>query len=141
MSLSNAVSAGLLIDQLLHSARATGSPGTLLANGAAIYVTNIIAFGLWFWEFDRGGPVARAYADKRHADFQFPQMINPDMAPEAWRPLFMDYLYVSFTNAAAFSPTDAMPLSRWAKALMLLQSSIALTTVALVIARVVNILK
>jgi uncharacterized membrane protein len=109
--------------------------------GAAIWLTNVIVFALWYWEFDRGGPVARALARKPLPDFQFVQMQSPELAHPDWEPAFMDYLYLSFTNATAFSPTDVLPLSRWAKATMLLQSAISLVTVALVIARAVNVLK
>ena len=102
----------------------------------------MIVFGLWYWEFDRGGPVARARADKPYPDFLFPQMSSPaELTPPDWEPEFVDYLYMSFTNATAFSPTDVMPLSRWAKLTMLAQSLVSIVTVALVVARAVNILK
>jgi hypothetical protein len=140
MSIANGFSAALLIRGLL-AGRLTGGPGELLANGTGVYVTNIIAFALWYWELDRGGPVARAAGQRRHTDFLFAQMTSPDLAPERWQPGFLDYLYLSFTNATAFSPTDTLPMSRWAKMLMLVQSAIALITVALVIARAVNIFK
>jgi hypothetical protein len=115
--------------------------GQLLITGGVIWLTNVIAFGLWYWEFDRGGPVARALNLKgRYPDFQFPQMTSPDMAPPDWEPAFIDYLYVAFTNATAFSPTDTMPMSRWAKIAMTVQSIISIVTVALVVSRAVNIL-
>src|SRR5450631_398617 len=113
----------------------------LLSAGAAIYLTNIIVFGIWCWELDRGGPFNRAAGTDPHPDFLFPQMVSPEISPEHWEPRFLDYLYTSFTNVMAFSPTDTMPLSRWAKSLMALQSAIALSTTALVLARAVNILK
>lgn len=140
MSLANGASAALLIRGLLGG-RLTGGAGELLANGTGVYVTNIIAFALWYWELDRGGPLARAAGARLRPDFLFPQMVNPELARVGWQPQFLDYLYVSFTNAAAFSPTDTLPLSRWAKMLMLTQSAIALMTVALVIARAVNIFR
>ena len=115
--------------------------GSLLITGGAIWLTNVIVFSLWYWEFDRGGPVARALATNPYPDFQFPQMVSPEMAPPHWEPQFADYLYLAFTNAAAFSPTDVMPLSRWAKLAMTLQSAISIVTVALVVARAVNILQ
>jgi hypothetical protein len=115
--------------------------GPLLITGGAIWLTNVIVFGLWYWEFDRGGPVARALGSNPYPDFQFPQMVSPEMAPPHWEPEFADYLYLAFTNAAAFSPTDVMPLSRWAKMAMTLQSAISIVTVALVVARAVNILQ
>jgi uncharacterized membrane protein len=113
---------------------------TLVGNGAAIWLTNVIVFALWYWEFDRGGPAARANNRRTRPDFLFPQMSTPELAHEDWEPEFPDYFYVSFTNAAAFSPTDTMPLSRWAKMAMMFQSAISLITVVLVIARAVNVL-
>ncbi|MBB5867894.1 putative membrane protein [Allocatelliglobosispora scoriae] len=112
----------------------------LVRNGGAIWLTNVIVFALWYWELDRGGPAARAANRKDKPDFLFPQMATPDLADEEWEPEFLDYLYVSFTNATAFSPTDTMPLSRWAKLAMMFESAISLVTVALVIARAVNVL-
>ena len=114
--------------------------GQLLITGGVIWLTNVIAFALWYWEFDRGGPVARALNLKRYPDFQFPQMVSPEMAPSDWEPAFFDYFYLAFTNATAFSPTDVMPLSRWAKAAMTVQTVISIVTVALVVSRAVNIL-
>ena len=140
ITLDNAISAGLLDHDILTS-KASGDAIGLLASGAAIYVTNIIAFGVWFWELDRGGPFARAAGTSPYPDFLFPQMSSPQLAPPHWRPTFLDYLYVSFTNVMAFSPTDTMPMSRWAKVLMSVESTIALSTIALVIARAVNVLK
>jgi uncharacterized membrane protein len=115
--------------------------GPLLVTGGAIWLTNVIVFGLWYWEFDRGGPVARALGTRPYPDFQFTQMTSPELAPPDWEPAFADYLYLAFTNAAAFSPTDVMPLSRWAKLAMTLQSVVSIVTVALIVARAVNILK
>jgi uncharacterized membrane protein len=140
LSLANAWSATLLVLGLVHG-REGQDAASLLASGVAIWLTNIIAFGLWYWQFDRGGPVARAHARKVIPDFQFVQMQTPELARPEWEPEFVDYLYLSFTNATAFSPTDVMPLSRWAKLTMLAQSLVSLVTVALVIARAVNILK
>lgn len=114
--------------------------GPLLRNGGAIWLTNVIVFALWYWEIDRGGPVARAHGTRQHPDFLFTQMTAPDLVSSDWEPGFMDYLYLSFTNATAFSPTDTLPLSRWAKATMMLQSAVSLLTVVLVVARAVNIL-
>jgi hypothetical protein len=118
------------------------SPSELLVTGAVIWLTNVVVFGLWYWEFDRGGPVARALnTGNRYPDFQFPQMVSPQaMVPPDWEPAYVDYLYLAFTNAAAFSPTDVMPMSRWAKAAMTVQSLISIVTVALVVSRAVNIL-
>jgi uncharacterized membrane protein len=139
ITIANAASAGLLVHALL-TGNASNNATTLLGSGSAIYLTNIIAFALWYWEFDRGGPVERALATRPHPDFLFPQMDTPELSHDDWQPEFLDYLYVSFTNAVAFSPTDTMPLSRWAKTLMLVQSAIAIITIGLVIARAVNVL-
>jgi hypothetical protein len=118
------------------------TPGQLLITGADIWLTNVVVFALWYWEFDRGGPVARALnIGRKYPDFQFPQMVSPpEMVPPDWEPAFLDYLYLAFTNASAFSPTDVMPLSRWAKVAMTVQSLISIVTVALVVSRAVNIL-
>jgi hypothetical protein len=98
-------------------------------------------FGLWYWAFDRGGPVRRLRPNVPPPDFQFPQMEDPQLAAPGWRPQLVDYLYVLFTNAIAFSPTDAMPLSRWAKLLMMFESAICVLIVLLVAVRAVNIFK
>jgi uncharacterized membrane protein len=140
MSLANAASAVRLIDGVLRGTEGKDA-GTLLLNGGAIWLTNVLVFALWYWELDRGGPVARVLAIKQHPDFLFPQMATPQLAPPDWEPQLPDYFYLSFTNATAFSPTDTLPLTRWAKMLMALQSAVSLSTVALVIARAVNILK
>lgn len=115
--------------------------GELLLTGFMIWSTDVIVFGLWFWEVDAGGPVARTRAAVRTApDFQFPQDENPHLMRSGWLPDVWDYLYVSLTNSIAFSPTDAMPLSHRAKAMMGLESAISAVTVLLVAARAVNVL-
>jgi uncharacterized membrane protein len=140
LSLANAWSAARLVIGLVNGTEGkTAAP--LLISGGVIWLTNVIVFALWYWEFDRGGPVARANATHVYPDFQFVQMTSPELAPPHWEPQFGDYLYLAFTNAAAFSPTDVMPLSRWAKGAMTLQSVVSVVTVALVVARAVNILK
>ena len=118
------------------------TPAQLLITGSVIWLTNVIVFALWYWEFDRGGPVSRALNLKnRYPDFQFVQMVSPpEMVPPDWEPFFLDYLYLAFTNAAAFSPTDVLPMSRWAKVAMTFQSIISIVTVALVVSRAINIL-
>ena len=130
----------LVASLIAHSAsRITGAQ--LLASGGAVWLTNAIAFGLAYWELDCGGPVARALAaEPRKPDFQFPQDENPQLARDGWAPRLWDYFYLSLTNATAFSPTDAMPLTRTAKALMAAESMLSLVTVLLVAARAVNIL-
>jgi uncharacterized membrane protein len=140
MTFANSVSAVLLIKAILESkAGTTAAP--LLADAASIWATNVIAFALWYWELDRGGPARRAQGSKQLPDLMFPQMANPDLAPPDWEPYFVDYLYLAFTNATAFSPTDVMPLARWAKLTMLVQGAVSLALGALVIARAVNILR
>lgn len=113
----------------------------LLVSGGVVWFTDAVAFGLAFWELDCGGPVARALATApRKPDFQFPQDENVELAREGWAPRLWDYFYVALTNATAFSPTDAMPLTRPAKALMAAESTLSALTVLLVAARAVNIL-
>jgi len=113
----------------------------LLMSGGVVWFANAIAFGLAYWELDSGGPVARALSEEpRKPDFQFPQDENPQLAREGWAPRLLDYFYVSLTNAMAFSPTDAMPLTRVAKTLMSAQSTLSAVTILLVAARAVNIL-
>ena len=113
----------------------------LLMSGGVVWFANAIAFGLAYWELDSGGPVARALSEEpRKPDFQFPQDENPQLAREGWAPRLLDYFYVSLTNAMAFSPTDAMPLTRLAKTLMAAESTLSAVTILLVAARAVNIL-
>lgn len=114
----------------------------LLFSGGAVWLTDAIAFGLALWELDCGGPVARALATARtRPDLQFPQDENPQLARDGWSPRLWDYFYVSLTNSIAFSPTDAMPLTRPAKALMAAESTLSAVAVLLIAARAVNILR
>jgi hypothetical protein len=136
----NAVGLGILVASLVTTNTDELGGGELLLNAAAIWTTNLIVFGLWFWELDDGGPVVRAVHPRVAPDFQFPQDENPGLAREGWRPDVWDYLYMSLTNSIAFSPTDAMPLTRHAKALMALGSVISVVAVLLVAARAVNVL-
>jgi hypothetical protein len=138
VSAVNAFSLVLLCHYLLHGGKEQGRP--LILAGVVLWVTNVLLFGLWYWELDRGGPVARAHTEEILPDFLFPQMAEPRYAPPGWTPQLVDYLYTSFTNATAFSPTDTMPLTVAAKWLMSAQSLTALTTIGLVVARAVNIL-
>ncbi len=137
---ANAGSGAALVTDLLRG-ESSDRPFTLLTSGGLIYLINMIVFGLWFWELDRGGPVARAFGERAYPDFLFPQMQAGDLVDPEWEPTFPDYLYVSFTNVTAFSPTDTMPLTRWTKLLMMLEAILAVVLVALVIARAVNVLK
>lgn len=146
LNAANILSLGLLVSFLLTGGKTDGTQ--LILSAIQIWLTNVLIFGLWYWELDRGGPGRRAHesADgeyvggNSYADFLFPQMSSPEVAPRGWYPRFLDYLYLSFTNATAFSPTDTLPLTAWAKMLMLVQSLISLLTVALVASRAVNIL-
>jgi uncharacterized membrane protein len=128
--LANTWSAGWLAVGLILGSKGLDATA-LLATATMIWLTNVIVFALWYWELER---------DRPYPDFLFAQMQNPELAPPDWEPTFADYLYLSFTNATAFSPTDVLPLSRWAKLTMMLQSAVSLSTVILVIARAVNIL-
>jgi hypothetical protein len=139
ITVTNAWSAIRLIQQIVQGKQ--DDAVVLLSSGAAIWATNVILFALWYWEFDRGGPLQRTLGTAEHPDFSFPQMQNPELAPTHWEPTFPDYLYVSFTNATSFSPTDTMPMSRWAKMAMLAQSSVSLIVVALVVSRAVGLFK
>lgn len=139
ITLDNTLSATLLVYRIL-TGHVDDNVAILLGSGAAIYITNIIAFGIWYWLLDRGGPQVRATGEHRYPDFLFPQMSDPDHAAPDWRPTLGDYLYVAFTNAVAFSPTDTMPLARWAKLMMVVQSLVATTTIALVFTRAVSLL-
>ena len=130
---------GELINDLIHGGPETNSASDLLKTGSVVWVSNNIAFALLFWELDGGGAAARAHHAPDHPDLAFPQQLNPSIAPAGWRPRFIDYLYLGFTNATAFSPTDVMPLVPWAKITMAVQSVISIAILGLVIARAVNI--
>ena len=139
IGIGNGLALVALLTALLTGRETNGAE--LLFKAAAIWTTNVIAFGLCYWEVDRGGPVRRRMPNPPSADFQFPQMENPDLAEPGWTPHLIDYVYVSFTNSIAFSPTDAMPLTRRVKLLMLLESAASVVTLLLVAARAVNILR
>ena len=138
ISVENAIALAALIGSLVSGDEKSG--GQLLLKAVTIWGTNVLIFGLWYWAVDRGGPVRRVQPDPPPRDFQFPQDENPELAEPNWRTHVIDYLYVSFTNSIAFSPTDAMPLTRRAKLLMLLESSASALTNLLCAARAVNIL-
>ena len=139
LGLNALVATGLLIDSLITGGPETESASELLKAGAIVWVSNNIAFALLYWELDSGGSAARAHDPPTYPDFAFPQQLNPNVAPPGWRPLFVDYLYLGFTNATAFSPTDAMPLAPWAKMAMAVQASVSLAILGLVVARAVNV--
>ena len=137
--LSALAATALLIDVLINGGSQTQSAGDLLIVGGIVWVSNNIAFALLYWELDSGGAAARAHRLRQDVGFAFPQQMNPELAPADWRPQFVDYLYLGFTNATAFSPTDAMPMAPWAKSAMLVQSLVSLAILGLVIARAVNL--
>ena len=128
-----------LIDVLITGGSQTNSASDLLEAGSIVWVGNVLAFALLYWELDGGGAAARLHHSRAHADFAFPQQMNPELAPVGWRPRFVDYLYLAFTNATALSPTDAMPIAAWAKLVMIVQSVSSLAILGLVIARAVNV--
>jgi hypothetical protein len=138
LAFGNFLALSILVAGLVTTNTADLSGGELLLTGFAIYTTDLVVFGLIFWEVEAGGPVARGAAQTRSPiEFQFPQ---DDDTTAGWRPHVWDYLYVSLTNSIAFSPTDTMPLTLRAKALMGMESFIAAVTVLLVAARAVNVL-
>jgi len=116
------------------------SAGALLGRGAALWVTNVIVFSLWYWLFDRSGPARRANGVGVAPSLAFPENAIPDLVSAGWSPRYADYLYLSFTNATAFSPTDTLPLRTWAKMAMMFEAVISLVTAILVIARAVIVL-
>jgi hypothetical protein len=126
-----------LIDDLIQGAAVTNDPARLLATGALVWLGNNLSFSLLYWLIDSGGPSMRA-RQSLPADFAFTQHMSPELAPHGWRPVFLDYLHLGFTNATAFSPTDVMPLSHRAKYTMVVQSTIALALFGLIVARAVS---
>jgi len=127
----------LLVYDLVRGTGVTQSASRLLATGGLTWLGNNVSFALLYWLIDSGGPIARARLDVP-IDFAFTQQLSPELAPPAWRPVFLDYLHLGFTNATAFSPTDVMPLTHRAKFLMLVQSTVALALFGLIVARAVN---
>jgi hypothetical protein len=127
----------LLVYDLIRGHGVSQSPTKLLASGALVWLGNNLSFGLLYWLMDSGGPIARSRYP-RPVDFAFTQQMSPELAPPGWRPVFLDYLHLGFTNATAFSPTDVMPLSLRAKYVMVLQSTVSLALFGLVVARAVN---
>ena len=130
-----------LTAELIQGGPVSNSPSRLLEAGSIVWTSNIIAFALLYWELDGGGSAARTYRVPRYPDLAFPQHSNPNLAQPGWRPRFVDYLYLGFTNATAFSPTDTMPLAAWAKMAMTVQSVISLVVLGLVVARAVNVFR
>lgn len=127
----------VLIYDLINGSGVTNSPSELLASGGLVWAGNNLSFALLYWLIDSGGPIARSRQDVP-VDFAFTQHMSPELAPPGWRPVFLDYLHLGFTNATAFSPTDVMPLTHKAKYTMLVQSTVALALFGLIVARAVN---
>jgi uncharacterized membrane protein len=139
VSLVNLASLTLLIRELLRGKGGGGD--SLLLDAAAIWLTNMIAFALWFWSLDRQGPASQSVDEHGPPDFLFSAMLRDAGSKAGWRPGFVDYLYLAFTNATALSPADTLPLTGRAKLLMMLEACISLLTIAIVAARAVNILQ
>ena len=135
-----ATQAVVLTVELVGGNKALNSADTLLSSGAMVWLETIIAFSFVYWQVDGGGPAARAHRTPTYPALAFPEHLSPEVAPPDWRPLFLDYLYLSLTNSTALSPTDVMPLRHWAKLTMGVQALISLVVIGLIIARAVNIL-
>ena len=140
ISIANAWSAVKLVAYILGSGQ-FDSAGILLRSGGIIWVTNVIAFGLWYWDLDRGGAAARASSSPGQPAFVFPEMSNQEYVNAGWSPRFIDYLHLSFATSTAFSPTDVSAIKPWAKMLMVVEETLSLVVALLVIARAVNIMK
>jgi len=138
ITIANVVSVGLLVDRLLTTNVSGGR--SLIYSAVAIWLTNVIVYGIWFWEIDGGGPHMRAGGTEL-VDIQFPQLENPSLAPENWHPRFYDYLYTAFANGTSFAPADAMPLTLRVKVLFATESMVSLIAITVVAARAVNILR
>jgi hypothetical protein len=136
----NAVALGQLIVAITVRPDSIGGI-PLLSSSIGIWVTNVMAFSLLYWQVDRGGPYVRTNNGQLKPDWLFPQAEAPEAVPPDWRPFFLDYLFLGFCTATAFSPTDALPLTRRAKMLMMIESAISLVTIVIVAARAINILR
>jgi hypothetical protein len=141
ISADNLVEGGRLVVSILSTRPFTHDANQLLIAGGAIWLSNVIAFALWYWEADRGGAAARARGATARPAFIFPEMLNPAFVEEGWYPRFVDYFYLSFTAATAFSPTDVSAIKAWAKLSMMLEEVLSLIVAVLVVARAVNILR
>jgi hypothetical protein len=130
----------LVVEILTNNKLFAAHPGGLLAAGGVVWLTNVIAFGLWYWDLDRGGAAARAHHPDRNPAFVFPEMQHSQYAPANWVPRFVDYLSLAFWTATAISPTDISAIRPWAKLLMMLEAGCSIALAALVIARAINVL-
>jgi hypothetical protein len=141
LTLANLLAAGRLVVEILTNNKLFADhPGGLLAAGGVVWATNVIAFGLWYWDLDRGGAAARAHHPDRNPAFVFPEMQNSEYVPANWVPRFVDYLSLAFWTATAISPTDISAIRPWAKLLMMLEAGCSIVLAALVIARAINVL-
>ncbi|MGO9877554.1 MAG: DUF1345 domain-containing protein [Acidimicrobiia bacterium] len=140
LALTAVLITGLLVIELVHGAPKLRNASTLLTIGAAVWVDVNLTFALLYWELDSGGSAERMHHKREYPDLAFPEHLNPHLAPPNWRPIFADYLYLGFTNATAFSPTDVMPLARRMKLMMTTQAIMSILILTLVIANAVNIL-
>jgi hypothetical protein len=141
ISVVNASAAVRLVAGIIDGARFSTDANILLASGGAIWLTNVLAFGLWYWDLDRGGAAARARGAGHQPAFVFPEMTHAQYVGADWYPKFMDYLHLSFTTATAFSPTDVSAIRSWAKLMMMSEAAISLVVAVLVVSRAVNILR
>jgi hypothetical protein len=142
VTVANLVAAGLLVADILTGNKVFANNATgLLATGGVVWITNVIAFALWYWDLDRGGAASRAHpARAPDPAFVFPEMQHSSHRP-AWTPGFADYLSLAFWTATALSPTDVSAIRPWAKLLMMTEAAVSLVIAALVIARAINILQ
>ncbi len=141
LTLANLLAAGRLVVEILTNNKLFAAhPGGLLAAGGMVWATNVIAFGLWYWDLDRGGAAARAHYPDRNPAFVFPEMQHTEYVPANWVPRFVDYLSLAFWTATAISPTDISAIKPWAKLLMMLEAGCSIVLAALVIARAINVL-
>ena len=141
ITIVNAGSSIRLVYAIYKTEPFTNNAGTLFISGGIIWLTNVIAFGLWYWDLDRGGAAARAHGSTIPPAFVFPEMGSAEHVREGWYPAFVDYLHLSFNTAMAFSPTDVSAIKPWAKLMMMAEEAISLVVGILVIARAVNILR
>jgi len=141
ISAVNAAAAVRLVAGIIGAAKFSTDANVLLGSGGAIWLSNVITFGLWYWDLDRGGAAARARGSSRQPAFVFPEMTNAQYVAPGWYPKFIDYLHLSFTTATAFSPTDVSAIKPWAKLMMMTEEAISLLVAVLVVSRAVNILR
>jgi uncharacterized membrane protein len=141
ITVANADAAVRLVVGILNVSSFTQNAKVLLASGAAIWLSNIIAFALWYWNLDRGGPAARALGTPVRPALIFPEMLHPQHVDEGWYPKFVDYFHFAFATATAFSPTDVSAIKPWMKLMMMAEEVVSLVVAILVVARAVNILK